>query len=127
MHLTNYSINKISHSFLESESILEINNASKRTFTSLFKSLRAQNVDVGTIQANIKQVAAQTTEILAPFIEHGLETVTDGKDIDGMMFQILGYDMMIDEDLKVWLLEINDHPSLNIYLEKEMPDGTKIS
>jgi tubulin polyglutamylase TTLL6/13 len=127
MHLTNYAINKMSDCFVESEAFLEINKASKRTFTSLFKSLRAKNVDVGTIQKNIKRVAARTTEILSPFIEHGVETVTDGKDIDGLMFQILGYDMMIDEDLKVWLLEINDHPSFNIYLEKENPDGTKIS
>jgi len=53
-----------------------------------------------------------------------VDTVTDGKDIKGQMFQLLGYDLMIDEDLNAWLLEINDHPSLNIYLEKENPDGT---
>lgn len=90
----------------------------------MYKSLRAQNVDVGTIQANINRVAAKTTEILSTFIEHAVDTVTDGKDIKGQMFQLLGYDLMIDEDLNAWLLEINDHPSLNIYLEKENPDGT---
>lgn len=31
--------------------------------------------------------------------------------------------MIIDEELKVWLLEINDHPSLNIYLEKDWMGG----
>lgn len=49
--------------------------------------------------------------------------MNNGKEIPGKMFQILGYDMMIDEDLKVWLLEINDHPSLNIYLEKDWMGG----
>lgn len=86
MHLTNYSINKMSDDYVESEDFLEINKASKRTFTSLFKSLREENVDIGTIQDNIKKVAAQTTEIVAAFIEQGLETVTNGKDIPGKMF-----------------------------------------
>ncbi len=41
----------------------------------------------------------------------------------GDCFQILGFDIFIDEDLKAWLFEINDHPSLNINLEKEGQKG----
>jgi len=69
MHLTNYSINKMSDAYVESDDFLEINGATKRTFTSLFKSLREKGVDVGTIQENIRKVAAETTEIVAAFIE----------------------------------------------------------
>lgn len=32
---------------------------------------------------------------------------------------MLGFDLLIDEDLKAWLLEVNDHPSLNIYFDTE--------
>jgi hypothetical protein len=39
MHLTNYSINKHSESYQESDDILGVNNASKRTFASLYLSL----------------------------------------------------------------------------------------
>ena len=35
------------------------------------------------------------------------------------VYQVFGFDVLIDRDLKAWLLEINDHPSLNINLEKE--------
>jgi len=35
----------------------------------------------------------------------------------------LGFDLFIDTNLKVWVLEINDHPSLNILLTKEGPKG----
>lgn len=28
-------------------------------------------------------------------------------------FEFLGYDFMIDEDLKVWLIEINSSPSMD--------------
>mmetsp|Transcript_14421 Transcript_14421/g.24601 ORF Transcript_14421/g.24601 Transcript_14421/m.24601 type:complete len:136 (+) Transcript_14421:1077-1484(+) len=33
----------------------------------------------------------------------------------GKPFQVFGYDILIDKDLKAWLLEINDHPSFDIY------------
>jgi len=29
-------------------------------------------------------------------------------------YQLLGYDFLIDEDLKVWLIEVNDHPYLGV-------------
>lgn len=47
----------------------------------------------------------------------------DFKNAKGDCFQILGFDIFIDSDQKAWLFEINDHPSLNINLEKEGPKG----
>ena len=34
----------------------------------------------------------------------------------GRAYQIFGFDILLDEDYKAWLLEINDHPSLDIYM-----------
>lgn len=31
----------------------------------------------------------------------------------------MGFDLLIDHKLKPWILEVNDHPSLNIYFDKE--------
>lgn len=33
---------------------------------------------------------------------------------EGTYFQIFGLDYMLDEDMKIWLLEVNDNPSLDI-------------
>ena len=33
--------------------------------------------------------------------------------------------MIIDEDLKVWVLEVNDHPSLDIFFSKNFMGGPK--
>ena len=41
----------------------------------------------------------------------------------GDCFQILGFDVFIDHKMKAWLFEINDHPSLNINIEKEGEKG----
>ena len=35
----------------------------------------------------------------------------------------MGFDIFIDDKMKAWVLEINDHPSLNILLCKEGPKG----
>ena len=37
----------------------------------------------------------------------------------GDCFQIIGVDVFIDKNLKPWVLEINDHPSMNINFNKE--------
>jgi hypothetical protein len=52
MHLTNYSINKMSNDYVRCtpEQLLEPNNATKRTFKSLFASLKADGVDVEKVK-----------------------------------------------------------------------------
>ena len=50
--------------------------------------------------------------------EHGVKGVLPGK-----AFHVLGLDILIDQNLKAWLLEMNDNPSLYIYLEKDYMGG----
>ena len=38
-------------------------------------------------------------------------------------FQILGLDVLIDEKLHVWLVELNANPSLNVYTDTVLPNG----
>ena len=35
----------------------------------------------------------------------------------------MGLDVLIDENFNVWLLEVNANPSLNVYTDKELPNG----
>ena len=47
-----------------------------------------------------------------------------GNDLSSIRcFQFLGIDILIDQNLKAWLMEINANPSLNMYLERELPTG----
>lgn len=50
-------------------------------------------------------------------IQHQVKNLSGGKTIEGKPFQILGFDFLIDQNLKAWILEVNDHPSLNIYFD----------
>ena len=38
-------------------------------------------------------------------------------------FQVLGLDILIDENWFVWLMEVNANPSLNVYNDKVLPNG----
>jgi hypothetical protein len=54
MHLTNYSINKMSENYIwEPEDVLSINNGSKRTLTALYKELEQNEIDVESIKSSI--------------------------------------------------------------------------
>lgn len=36
---------------------------------------------------------------------------------------MLGLDILIDEEWNCWLMEVNANPSLNVYSDKELPNG----
>ena len=38
-------------------------------------------------------------------------------------FHIIGMDILIDKKNNAWLMEINANPSMNMFLEREIPGG----
>ena len=47
----------------------------------------------------------------------------DFNEVKGDCFQVLGFDIFIDRGLKPWVIEVNDHPSLNICAVYETEEG----
>ena len=43
----------------------------------------------------------------------------------GTPYHVFGFDILIDENMKSWILEINDHPSFNVLSCKEVGMGCK--
>ena len=119
MHLTNYSINKTNENYVHpaAEDILVDNDGTKRTLSSLYETLAEKGIDTDTIKASITRTCAKTMQMYGPLIEHQVNALSGQKDVAGKPFQILGLDLLIDKDLKAWVLEVNDHPSLNIYFD----------
>ena len=122
IHLTNYSLNKLSPKYVFGDEITGETNQSKRSFASLWKSLEKQGINRETIMKNIDELARKLLIGLKPFIKYNYRTAFGGKDT-GKCFHVLGIDILIDEDLKPWLLEINANPSLNV--EHDTEPGTK--
>ena len=56
---------------------------------------------------------------LQPYMIQSQNHMIDISSAKGDCFQMIGLDVFLDKNLKPWVLEINESPSLNIELVKE--------
>ena len=75
------------------------------------------------MQKQIKEVAQKTVVALEPYLKNAYHCFISTDHNNSRSFQILGLDILIDENLNAWLLEVNANPSLNVYSDKELPNG----
>ena len=127
MHLTNFSLNKQSEKYVApEEDFLEDGNdkGSKRLLSSLWKTLEEEGHDVDEIKEKIKDTVRKGIITLEPYLYnyYRMHLSKDDKNIqNSKVFHILGLDILIDKKHHAWLMEINSNPSLNIFLEREVP------
>ena len=68
MHLTNYSLNKMSDKYVNADSLDDLDNASKRTFAVLRKNLEEQGHDYEEIWDKIKEAGAKVLQLYDPAV-----------------------------------------------------------
>ena len=114
MHLTNYSINKTSADFVHNEKADGSGEGHKKSLKQIYEEIASiEGADkVKEMKANIKDVIIKTMITGEPSIKHIYKSCQP-EDIENQMcFQILGFDIMLDSNLKPWLIEVNHAPSL---------------
>ena len=79
--------------------------------------------DVRYLMKQSKDVAQKTIIALEPYLKNAYHCFISTNHTSPRSFQILGLDILIDETLNAWLLEVNANPSLNVYTDKELPNG----
>lgn len=79
--------------------------------------------DVRYLMKQIKDVAQKTIIALEPYLKNAYHCFISTNHTSPRSFQILGLDILVDETLNAWLLEVNANPSLNVYTDKELPNG----
>lgn len=109
MHLTNYSVNKYSSDFNRAE---EESEGSKRTVTSVMKTLEALGHDTEKIWTSIKDIVFKTLICIAPLTKVEQLNMDNFKPSTTQHFHLLGFDILLDENLNPFLLEINGFPSM---------------
>ena len=98
MHLTNYAINKNNHKFIYNKSEKDMGKGHKRSLSAIYAHLAKMGIDTDELKRKIDQVIIKTLIVGQPMIAHtyGLAQSDNANDL---CFQILGFDILINEKL----------------------------
>lgn len=108
-HLTNYSINKSAKNFQENQEIRSDNVGHKWSLSALNRHLKCTGVDVKLMWARIMDLLMKSLLSVKPGITSKTQRLMGEQQ---NCFEIYGFDVLVDADLKPWLLEVNLSPSL---------------
>ncbi|XP_055371763.1 probable beta-tubulin polyglutamylase isoform X3 [Condylostylus longicornis] len=119
MHLCNYSINKYHSDYIKSADVLDEDVGHKWTLSALLRHLRSQGCDTNQLMSSIEDLIIKSLFACAQSVISACRMfVPNGNNC----FELYGFDILIDDTLKPWLLEINLSPSLGI----DSPLDTKV-
>mmetsp|Transcript_34924 Transcript_34924/g.39604 ORF Transcript_34924/g.39604 Transcript_34924/m.39604 type:complete len:645 (-) Transcript_34924:111-2045(-) len=100
-HLTNYSVNKFSPAMSLNKEV--IGQGAKWTFKMLQDYLESHGVDSTVMWKKIEIIIILSMLNVATTISKAT-----------CSFEIFGFDVLIDDNLKPWLVEINSSPALSV-------------
>lgn len=108
MHLTNSSVNKQNPAYIMNDGVNSF-KGHKWSFASLWSYLRQENVDVTDLWCQIKDIIVKAfisveSSMNAAISENLVSSYT--------CYELYGFDVLLDENLRPWLLEVNTLPSL---------------
>lgn len=108
-HLTNYSINKNAKNFVENQELKADNVGHKWSFSALNKHFKVVGIDANLMWSRIMDIILKTLISVRPNIaaETRRSTIHSNN-----CFELYGFDILVDQDLKPWLLEVNLSPSM---------------
>lgn len=111
VHLTNYSINKKNqHGSIAAHTAEGEAYGSKWSLKALKQVLREHNVNDERLFGRIKDIVIKTIISTEPVLHNAFQMHVPHRN---NCFQLFGFDVMIDDELNPWLLEVNLSPSLS--------------
>ncbi|KAF4650916.1 Tubulin polyglutamylase ttll7, partial [Perkinsus chesapeaki] len=105
MHLTNVTVNRSSEHYNDNDDKIQLIPRGLELLATL-------DVNPDRFWDDTRRICSLTIDAMEPFLTEAEECVTvqDGPGA----FHILGFDLMLDEDRELWLLEVNTNPSLRV-------------
>ncbi|XP_069388592.1 tubulin monoglutamylase TTLL4 isoform X2 [Paralichthys olivaceus] len=109
MHLTNYSVNK-KNSEYQTNSDDKACQGHKWALKALWQFLGSKGVNTTLIWEKIKDIVIKTIIASEPYVNSLLKMHVK---TPYSCHELFGFDIMLDENLKPWILEVNISPSLH--------------
>nr|XP_060611065.1 probable tubulin polyglutamylase TTLL2 [Anolis sagrei ordinatus] len=100
-HLTNTSINKFGPSYEKEKDV--IGSGCKWTFSRFRAYLRSRKIDDLRLWKRINHIIILTLLAIIPSVP-----------FSSNCFELFGFDILVDEKMKPWLLEVNHSPGLRL-------------
>ncbi|XP_048510211.1 tubulin monoglutamylase TTLL4-like [Athalia rosae] len=109
MHLTNYSVNKFCPDYVNNDTVGE-RKGHKWSLKCLWDYLGEQKADVAGLKSKIHDIIVKAIIAGEASVNCFSRVHLNSKH---SCFELLGVDILIDEDMRPWLLEVNISPSLH--------------
>ncbi|KAM8857164.1 tubulin monoglutamylase TTLL4 isoform 1-T2 [Synchiropus picturatus] len=109
IHLTNYSVNKKNAEY-QSNSDDKACQGHKWALKALWQYLSSKGVDTTRIWEKIKDIVIKTVIASEPHVHSMMKLHVRSQ---YCCHELFGFDIMLDEKLKPWILEVNISPSLH--------------
>lgn len=114
-HLTNYAINKLNANFVVGEELNAPDGheqmSFKRSIEDFFAELAAQGFRMEIVWKQIRRICTHTVVAIQPILKHSYQAAHTDDPYNQICFEILGLDILLDNTLKPFLLEVNHAPS----------------
>ncbi|XP_036320674.1 tubulin polyglutamylase TTLL5 [Rhagoletis pomonella] len=111
MHLCNYSINKYHSDYIKSLDAEAEDVGNKWTLSALLRHLKSQGCNTHQLMSSIEDLIVKSIFACAQTVISACRMfVPSGNNC----FELYGFDILIDDSLKPWLLEVNLSPSMGI-------------
>ena len=107
-HLTNYSLNKKNPDFKRAEGEAE-DDGHKWSVRAVWQHLEQEGVDTAAIKERINDVVVKTLLAVETQISTNMQLAVPHRN---NCFELFGFDIILDEDYKPWLVEVNTALSL---------------
>ena len=110
-HLTNYAVNKNNKNYIQNKQPFEIDyNSSKWTLTSFRQYLEEHDINSELIFDKIDDIIIKT---LISSENSLVNAISKHCSFQENCFELYGFDILIDDNLNCWLMEVNLSPNLH--------------